>query len=85
MALFDTVLKVDLAGTFNSVRIAASVMSRLEPMSEDGDRGAIVLTASRTGLHGDVGQSAYSALAYELLTNGYYNGALIPIDGGAAH
>ena len=49
------------------------------------DRGAIDLTASRTGLHGDVGQSAYSALAYELLTNGYINGALIPIDGGAAH
>jgi NAD(P)-dependent dehydrogenase (short-subunit alcohol dehydrogenase family) len=152
MPLFDRIVQVDLAGSFNCVRIAASAMSTLDPMSEDGDRGAIVLTSSRAGLRGDVGQSAYSAaksglfgltrtlarelahhgirvnlvvpggfdtpilanvptseritageiaatsfpkrlgrpeeyatLAYELLTNGYINGAHIPIDGGAAH
>lgn len=151
MVVFERVVQVDLSGTFNCVRIAASAMSTLESMSQDGDRGAIVLTASRAGFRGDVGQSAYSAaksglfgltrtlarelahfgirvnliapggfdtpilanvptaeqitvdeiaatsfprrlgrpeefatLAFELLTNGYINGACVPIDGGAA-
>jgi len=59
--LFDRILTVDLAGTFTCVRIAASAMSRQAPASDDGDRGAIVLTGSRAGFAGDVGQAAYAA------------------------
>lgn len=151
MEVFERVVSVDLSGTFNCVRIAGSAMSRQEPLSPDGDRGAIVLTSSRAGLRGETGASAYSAaksglfgltrtlavelayrgirvnliapggfdtrilakahtsaaiaageieraafpkrlghpeefatLALELLTNGYVNGALVPIDAGAA-
>jgi NAD(P)-dependent dehydrogenase (short-subunit alcohol dehydrogenase family) len=150
MALFDRVVAVDLAGTFNCVRIAASAMSRQQPVSGDGERGAIVLTASRAGFAGEAGQAAYAAaksglfgltrtlanelayhgirvnliapggfdtpilanapssegitsreiartafpkrlgrpdefasMAVELLTNGYVNGAIVPIDGGS--
>jgi NAD(P)-dependent dehydrogenase (short-subunit alcohol dehydrogenase family) len=150
MEVFDRIVAVDLAGSFNCVRIAASAMSRQAAQSADGDRGAIVLTASRAGHRGGVGQSAYSAaksglfgltrtlagelahhgirvnliapggfdtpilanaptsdritaaeiartsfpkrlgrpeeyatMALELLTNGYVNGALVPLDAGA--
>jgi NAD(P)-dependent dehydrogenase (short-subunit alcohol dehydrogenase family) len=151
MEVFERVVSVDLSGTFNCVRIAASAMSRQKPLSGDGDRSSIVLTASRAGWRGEAGASAYSAaksglfgltrtlavelahrgirvnliapggfdthilanaytsesiiageieraafpkrlgapeefatLAVELLTNGYVNGALVPIDAGAA-
>ncbi len=150
MDLFDRVLAVDLAGTFNCARIAASAMSRQEPLPDDGGRGAIVLTASRAGFAGDAGQAAYASaksglfgltralanelgyhgirvnliapggfdtpilanvagsdritareiartafpkrlgrpeeyasMAVELLTNGYANGALVPLDAGS--
>jgi NAD(P)-dependent dehydrogenase (short-subunit alcohol dehydrogenase family) len=150
MDLFDRILAVDLAGTFNCVRIATSAMSRQPPASGDGERGAIVLTASRAGFAGDTGMAAYASaksglfgltrtlanelayhgiranliapggfatpilanvpgseaimareiartafpkrlgrpeefasLAVELLTNGYVNGAIVPIDGGS--
>jgi NAD(P)-dependent dehydrogenase (short-subunit alcohol dehydrogenase family) len=132
-------------------QVAQEIGGRQEPLSNDGDRGAIVLTASRAGWRGEVGASAYSAansglfgltrtlavelahrgirvnliapggfdtrtlanahssesiiageieraafpkrlgapeefatLAVELVTNGYVNGALVPIDAGAA-
>jgi NAD(P)-dependent dehydrogenase (short-subunit alcohol dehydrogenase family) len=61
MELFNRILAVDLAGTFNCVRLAASTMSRQEALSDDGDRGAIVVTASRAGFAGAAGQAAYAA------------------------
>jgi NAD(P)-dependent dehydrogenase (short-subunit alcohol dehydrogenase family) len=55
----DTV-HLNLVGTFNTVRLAASAMCALEP-DEDGERGAIVTVASIAGYEGQVGQVAYGS------------------------
>lgn len=57
---FRRVIDVNLVGTFNFVRIAATAMSRNEPLT-DGERGAIVNTASLAAFDGQIGQAAYSA------------------------
>jgi NAD(P)-dependent dehydrogenase (short-subunit alcohol dehydrogenase family) len=56
---FEQVLKVNLVGTYNVLRLAAARMSGNE--IEDGDRGAIVLTASVAAFDGQIGQTSYSA------------------------
>jgi NAD(P)-dependent dehydrogenase (short-subunit alcohol dehydrogenase family) len=58
---FAKVVNVNLLGTFNCVRLAATAMSRLEPLDDHGERGAIVTTASVAAFDGQVGQAAYSA------------------------
>ncbi|MGK2956832.1 MAG: SDR family NAD(P)-dependent oxidoreductase [Acidimicrobiales bacterium] len=57
---FQKVLEVNLIGTFNMMRIAASAISATEPMV-DGERGVIVNTASVAAFDGQIGQLAYSA------------------------
>ncbi len=57
---FELVVGINLTGTFNCTRIAASAMSRGEP-DADGQRGAIVNTASVAAFDGQIGQAAYSA------------------------
>ena len=57
---FTRVLMVNVVGTFNCVRLAATAMSRTEP-GEDGERGAIVTLASIAAFDGQIGQAAYSA------------------------
>jgi NAD(P)-dependent dehydrogenase (short-subunit alcohol dehydrogenase family) len=57
---FEFVLRVNLIGTFNVMRLAAAAMASTEPM-EDGERGVIVNTASVAAFEGQVGQIAYSA------------------------
>jgi NAD(P)-dependent dehydrogenase (short-subunit alcohol dehydrogenase family) len=57
---FETVVRVNLIGTFNVLRLAASAMSATEPM-DDGERGLIVNTASIAAFDGQIGQLAYSA------------------------
>ncbi|HEX2850821.1 MAG TPA: SDR family NAD(P)-dependent oxidoreductase [Acidimicrobiales bacterium] len=59
--LFRRVLEINLVGTFNCVRLAASAMSQTEPVNEDGERGAIVTVSSVAGLEGQIGQVSYSA------------------------
>jgi len=56
---FGTVLRVNLLGTFNVVRLAAERMARTEPV--DGERGVIVNTASVAAFDGQIGQAAYAA------------------------
>ena len=56
---FEQVLRVNLVGTYNVLRLAAARMSRNEV--SDGDRGAIVLTASVAAFDGQIGQTSYSA------------------------
>lgn len=58
--VFEFVLKVNLIGTFNVLRLAAAAMADNEP-SESGDRGVIVNTASIAGYDGQIGQAAYAA------------------------
>jgi NAD(P)-dependent dehydrogenase (short-subunit alcohol dehydrogenase family) len=57
---FETVVRVNLIGTFNVLRIAAAAMAENEP-DEGGERGAVVMTASIAAFDGQIGQTAYSA------------------------
>ena len=57
---FETVVRVNLIGTFNVLRIAAASMVGNEP-DDDGERGAVVMTASIAAFDGQIGQTAYSA------------------------
>jgi NAD(P)-dependent dehydrogenase (short-subunit alcohol dehydrogenase family) len=59
--IFRKVLEVNLVGTFNAIRIVATAMGNEEPLDEDGQRGAIVNTASLAAFDGQIGQAAYSA------------------------
>jgi NAD(P)-dependent dehydrogenase (short-subunit alcohol dehydrogenase family) len=60
LARFEFVLRVNLVGTFNCLRLAAAAMARL-PELPGGERGAIVNTASSAAFEGQVGQAAYAA------------------------
>jgi NAD(P)-dependent dehydrogenase (short-subunit alcohol dehydrogenase family) len=57
---FERVVRVNMVGTFNCIRLAATAISRAEP-GADGERGAIVNTASTAAFDGQVGQAAYAA------------------------
>ncbi len=60
LADFERVIKINLIGTFNMMRLAAADMQSLAPLAE-GERGVIVTTASVAAFEGQVGQAAYSA------------------------
>jgi NAD(P)-dependent dehydrogenase (short-subunit alcohol dehydrogenase family) len=57
---FMRVVRVNLGGTFNVIRLAAAVMSTADP-DATGERGVIVNTASIAAFDGQIGQAAYSA------------------------
>jgi NAD(P)-dependent dehydrogenase (short-subunit alcohol dehydrogenase family) len=56
---FAEVIKVNLFGTYNVLRLGAREIARAEPV--DGERGAIVLTASAAAFDGQIGQTSYTA------------------------
>jgi NAD(P)-dependent dehydrogenase (short-subunit alcohol dehydrogenase family) len=58
---FETIIQINLIGTFNVLRLAAAAMITNEPQGEDGERGVCVNTASIAAFDGQVGQIAYSA------------------------
>jgi len=60
LELFHTVLKVNLLGTFNVMRLAAEAIAKLDA-DANGQRGVVVNTASIAAFEGQVGQIAYSA------------------------
>ncbi len=60
LAAFEKVIRVNLIGTFNVIRLAAAAMSANEP-NADGERGVIISTASVAAFDGQIGQAAYSA------------------------
>ncbi len=60
LAVFTRTIQVNLIGTFNVIRLAAARMVGNAPNS-DGERGAIVNTASVAAFEGQIGQAAYSA------------------------
>jgi NAD(P)-dependent dehydrogenase (short-subunit alcohol dehydrogenase family) len=59
--VFTKVLSINLIGTFNCIRLAATAMSKTQPVDADGSRGAIVTLASIAAFDGQIGQAAYSA------------------------
>jgi NAD(P)-dependent dehydrogenase (short-subunit alcohol dehydrogenase family) len=58
---FKQVINVNLIGVFNTVRLAATAISRTEAFDADGQKGAIVTLASIAAFDGQIGQAAYSA------------------------
>ncbi len=60
LGVFQKVLAVNLVGSFNCARLAATAMSQVEPQA-DGQRGAIVHVGSVAAEDGQIGQVSYSA------------------------
>lgn len=69
---FELVIKINLIGTFNCIRLVAAEMAKQEP-TDGGDRGVIINTASVAAFEGQVGQAAYSA------SKGGVHGMTLPI------
>ena len=60
LADYERVIRINLIGTFNMMRLAAAAMQQLPPLAGD-ERGVIVSTASVAAFEGQVGQAAYSS------------------------
>jgi 3-hydroxyacyl-CoA dehydrogenase / 3-hydroxy-2-methylbutyryl-CoA dehydrogenase len=60
LEIFHNVIKVNLIGTFNVLRLAAAAMTQNEP-DDGGERGVCINTASIAAFDGQIGQVAYSA------------------------
>ena len=58
--LFRRTQELNVTTTFNTLRLAAAAMNALDPVDDDGQRGAIVTTASIAGYEGQIGQIAYA-------------------------
>ncbi len=57
---FEKVVRVNLIGSFNMLRLAAAEMSKLDAL-DDGERGVVINTASIAAYDGQIGQAAYAA------------------------
>ncbi len=60
LAEFEQVVRVNLIGSFNVMRLAAAEMAT-RPPNADGERGVVINTASIAAFEGQIGQSAYAA------------------------
>jgi NAD(P)-dependent dehydrogenase (short-subunit alcohol dehydrogenase family) len=60
LADYERVIRVNLIGTFNMMRLAAAAMQNL-PQLAGGERGVIISTASVAAFEGQIGQAAYSS------------------------
>ena len=60
LGAFRRVVEVNAIGTFDAIRIVATAMAQTEPLA-DGERGAILNTASVAAFDGQIGQASYSA------------------------
>ena len=60
LEVYESVIKVNLIGTFNMIRLVAADMQDAEPMADD-ERGLIINTASVAAYEGQIGQAAYSS------------------------
>ena len=88
LSTYTKTIMVNLVGTFNMIRLAATAMSRNDPEST-GERGVIISTASVAAYDGQIGQAAYSAskggvvgmtlpIARDLARNGIRNMTIAP-------
>jgi NAD(P)-dependent dehydrogenase (short-subunit alcohol dehydrogenase family) len=60
LADFEQVIRINLIGSFNLLRLAAADMAGAEAL-EDGERGVVVSTSSVAAVEGQIGQAAYAA------------------------
>lgn len=60
-ARFARAININLIGTFNVASQSAAGMVKLDPVTQDGERGVIVNTASVAAFEGQIGQAAYAA------------------------
>lgn len=60
MTAFDKTVNLYLNGTYNLTRLVAAAVAGAEPL-DNGERGAVVMTASVAGYEGQIGQTAYAA------------------------
>jgi len=60
LELFETVLRINLTGTYNALRLVAAAMASNDP-DGDNQRGVVIMTASVAAFDGQIGQTAYSA------------------------
>jgi NAD(P)-dependent dehydrogenase (short-subunit alcohol dehydrogenase family) len=88
LAQFQKVIAVNLVGSFNMIRLAATAMARNDP-EPTGERGVLISTASVAAYDGQIGQAAYSAskggvvgmtlpIARDLARNGIRNMTIAP-------
>jgi len=61
LAHFQKLLTVNLLGSFNTMRLFADQVSKLDTLDDDGSRGVVINTASVAAFEGQIGQVAYSA------------------------
>ena len=57
---YEQVIKVNLIGSFNTLRLFAAACSKTEPLDE-GERGVAINTASVAAFDGQIGQASYSS------------------------
>jgi NAD(P)-dependent dehydrogenase (short-subunit alcohol dehydrogenase family) len=60
LEFYERIIRVNLIGTFNTMRLAATAMQSLPPLT-DGERGIIICTASVAAFEGQIGQAAYAS------------------------
>ncbi|NOX40786.1 MAG: SDR family NAD(P)-dependent oxidoreductase [Alphaproteobacteria bacterium] len=60
-AFYERVIRINLLGTFNCASNAAAGMASAAPLTDDGERGVIINTASVAAFDGQIGQIAYAA------------------------
>jgi NAD(P)-dependent dehydrogenase (short-subunit alcohol dehydrogenase family) len=72
LASFERAVRINLVGTFNAIRLAATRMST-QPAEPSGERGVIVNTSSVASMDGQIGQAAYAA------SKAGVNGMTLPI------
>ena len=60
LADYERVIRINLIGTFNMMRLVAAAMQTAEPLA-GGERGVIVSTSSVAAFEGQIGQAAYSS------------------------
>ena len=88
LELFQKVITVNLIGSFNLIRLAATAMCKNEP-EPTGERGVMISTASIAGYEGQIGQVAYASskggvigmtlpVARDLARNGVRNMTIAP-------
>ncbi len=73
LGLFAKTIAINLVGSFNCIAHSAQAMVDLDPITDDGERGVIINTASVAAEDGQIGQAAYSA------SKGGVKGMTLPI------